>query len=54
MSILDDITNAVFEGEENKTVELVKQALDEGQGAPEILDGGLVEGLRRLVQAGHR
>lgn len=51
MSILDDIKNAVFEGEENKTVELVKQALDQGQSAPDILEGGLVEGLRKTGDA---
>lgn len=51
MSILDDIKNAVFEGEENKTVELVKQALDQGQAAPDILEGGLVEGLRKTGDA---
>jgi corrinoid protein of di/trimethylamine methyltransferase len=46
MSILEEIKNAVFDGEENKTVELVKQALDEGQLAADILETGLVEGLR--------
>jgi methanogenic corrinoid protein MtbC1 len=46
MSIIDEIKNNVYEGEENKTVELVKQALDEGQTAADILDQGLVEGLR--------
>jgi len=46
MSILEEIKNNVYEGEENKTVELVKQALDEGQTAEDILDQGLVEGLR--------
>jgi 5-methyltetrahydrofolate--homocysteine methyltransferase len=51
MGILGDIKNAVFNGEEHKAVELVKQALDEGQTASEILDKGLVEGLRATGDA---
>lgn len=51
MGILGDIKNAVFNGEEHKVVELVKQALDEGQTASEILDKGLVEGLRATGDA---
>ncbi len=51
MGILSDIKNAVFDGEENKIVELVRQALDEGQAANEILDKGLVEGLRATGDA---
>jgi len=54
MGILGDIKNAVFNGEENKTVELVKQALDDGQTASEILDKGLVEGLRATGDAFER
>lgn len=54
MGILNDIKNAVFDGEENKTVELVKQALDEGQTALDILDEGLVEGLRATGHAFER
>ncbi|MDH3393580.1 MAG: corrinoid protein [Desulfobacteraceae bacterium] len=51
MGILGDIKNAIFDGEENKIVELVKQALDEGQTASEILDKGLVEGIRATGDA---
>jgi len=54
MGILGDIKNAVFNGEENKVVELVKQALDDGQTASEILDKGLVEGLRATGDAFER
>ncbi|MBL7179640.1 MAG: corrinoid protein [Desulfobacterales bacterium] len=46
MSILEEIKKNVFDGEENKTVELVKKALDEGQTPEDILDAGLVAGLR--------
>jgi len=51
MSIFEEIKNAVFDGEENKSVELVKQALDGGQSAADILDKGLVEGLRATGDA---
>ena len=54
MSILENIKSAVFDGEENKTVELVKQALDEGQMADDILSQGLVEGLRTTGDAFER
>ena len=54
MSILEDIKMTVFDGEENKTVELVKQALDEGQTAAGILENGLVEGLRHTSDAFER
>ncbi|HUV77399.1 MAG TPA: corrinoid protein [Desulfobacterales bacterium] len=54
MGILSDIKNAIFDGEENKIVELVKQALDEGQTASEIQDKGLVEGLRATGDAFER
>ncbi len=45
MEILQEITKAVYDGEEQKTVELVKQALAEGIGAQDIVDKGLVKGL---------
>ena len=54
MGILGDIKNAIFDGEENKIVELVRQALDEGQTASEIQDKGLVEGLRATGDAFER
>ena len=54
MGILGDIKNAIFDGEENKIDELVKQALDEGQMASEILDKGLVEGIRATGDAFER
>ena len=54
MGILGDIKNAVFNGEEHKVVELVEHALDEGQTASEILDKGLVEGLRATGDAFER
>ena len=54
MSILENIKIAVFDGEENKTVELVKQALDEKQTAEDILNQGLVEGLRMTGSAFER
>jgi 5-methyltetrahydrofolate--homocysteine methyltransferase len=46
MSIINEIRKNVFDGDENNTVELVKKALDEGKTASEILDEGLVSGLR--------
>ena len=46
MSILEEIKKNVFDGEENKTVELVKKALDEGQTPKDVMDAGLVAGLR--------
>ncbi|MBW2605600.1 MAG: corrinoid protein [Deltaproteobacteria bacterium] len=46
MSIIKEIRKNVFDGDENNTVELVKKALDEGKTANEILDDGLVAGLR--------
>jgi len=46
MSILEEIRKKVYEGDENTTVELVKKALDEGKAAGDILDQGLVAGLR--------
>jgi 5-methyltetrahydrofolate--homocysteine methyltransferase len=54
MSILENIKTAVFDGEENNTVELVKQALDEGLTAGDILNQGLVEGLRVTGKAFER
>jgi 5-methyltetrahydrofolate--homocysteine methyltransferase len=54
MSTLEDIKTSVFDGEENKTVELVKQALDEGQVPEDILNQGLVEGLRATGDAFER
>jgi corrinoid protein of di/trimethylamine methyltransferase len=46
MTYLEDITKAVFDGDEAKTAELVQKAIDEGKDAQEILDKGLVQGLR--------
>jgi 5-methyltetrahydrofolate--homocysteine methyltransferase len=46
MSIIDEIRKNVYDGDENNTVGLVKKALDEGKTANEILDNGLVAGLR--------
>jgi len=46
MSILEEIRKNVYDGDENNTVGLVKKALDEGKTANEILDDGLVAGLR--------
>ncbi len=46
MSTIEAIRKNVFDGDENNTVELVKKALDEGKTATEILDDGLVAGLR--------
>jgi len=54
MSIIENIKTAVFDGEENNTVELVKQALDEGMTAEDILNQGLVEGLRTTGDAFER
>lgn len=45
MEILQEITKAVFDGEEQTTVELVKKALAEGLKAQDIVDKGLVKGL---------
>ena len=46
MSIIEAIRKNVYDGDENNTIELVKKALDEGKTAKEILDEGLVAGLR--------
>ena len=46
MSILEEIKKNIYDGEENKTVDLVKKALDEGQAPQDIMDAGLVAGLR--------
>jgi 5-methyltetrahydrofolate--homocysteine methyltransferase len=46
MSIIEQVRKNVYDGDENNTVELVKKALDEGNTANEILDDGLVAGLR--------
>jgi 5-methyltetrahydrofolate--homocysteine methyltransferase len=45
VDILQEITKAVFDGEEQTTVELVKKALAEGLKAQDIVDKGLVKGL---------
>ena len=45
MEILQEISKAVFDGEEQATVELVKKALAEGLNAQDIVDKGLVKGL---------
>ncbi|MEN6439547.1 MAG: corrinoid protein [Syntrophobacter sp.] len=45
MSQLDQIKKAVFDGDEVKTVELVKEALAAGLKAQSIVDDGLVKGL---------
>ena len=46
MSIIDQIRKNVYDGDENNTVQLVNKALDEGKTAQQILDEGLVAGLR--------
>lgn len=45
VKILEEITKAVFDGEEQVTVDLVKKALEEGIRAQDIVDKGLVKGL---------
>lgn len=45
MSLLAQIQKAVFEGDEQLTVDLVKQALAAGEKAQTIVDQGLVKGL---------
>jgi 5-methyltetrahydrofolate--homocysteine methyltransferase len=45
VSLLEQIQKAVFDGEEQKTVDLVKEALAAGVNAQEIVDQGLVKGL---------
>lgn len=54
MSIIEQIRKNVYDGDENNTVELVKKALDEGKTANEILDDGLIEGLRTTGDAFER
>ena len=46
MSYLEEISKAVFDGDEAKTAELVQKAVDEGKNIHELLDKGLVQGLR--------
>lgn len=45
MSQLEQIQKAVYDGEEQKTVDLVKEALAAGMKAQDIVDQGLVKGL---------
>ncbi len=45
MEILAEITKAVYDGDEPKTLELVKKAMAEGLRAQDIVDQGLVKGL---------
>lgn len=45
MEILQEISKAVFDGDEPKTLELVKKALGDGLSAQDIVDKGLVKGL---------
>jgi 5-methyltetrahydrofolate--homocysteine methyltransferase len=45
VEILLKIAQAVYDGDEPKTLELVKKAMAEGLGAQEIVDKGLVMGL---------
>jgi 5-methyltetrahydrofolate--homocysteine methyltransferase len=45
VSQLEQIQKAVFDGEEQKTVDLVKEALAAGINARDIVDKGLVKGL---------
>jgi 5-methyltetrahydrofolate--homocysteine methyltransferase len=45
VDILQEISKAVFDGDEPKTVELVKKALDQGAAPQDIVDNGLVKGL---------
>jgi 5-methyltetrahydrofolate--homocysteine methyltransferase len=46
MAYLEDISKAVFDGDEAKTAELVQKAINDGKNPQEILDKGLVQGLR--------
>lgn len=46
MGYLEDISKAVFDGDEAKTAELVQKAVNEGKDLEELLDKGLVQGLR--------
>jgi 5-methyltetrahydrofolate--homocysteine methyltransferase len=46
MAYLEDITKAVYDGDEAKTAELVQKAVNDGKNPQEILDKGLVQGLR--------
>lgn len=46
MGLISDIKKLTFDGEENKIVELVQKALDEGLTAEDILNKALIEGLR--------
>jgi 5-methyltetrahydrofolate--homocysteine methyltransferase len=45
MEILQTIANSLIAGEDGKIVDEVKQAVDEGLTAREILDGGLIAGM---------
>jgi len=46
VSTLEEIQKAVYDGKRAKTVELVQKALNEGTAAVDILNKGLVPGLR--------
>ena len=48
MSILENIGNAVYEGEAKEVVALVSQALAKGISAGEILEQGLIKGMGEL------
>ena len=45
VDILQEISKAVFDGDESKALELVKKALAEGVSPQDIVDKGLVKGL---------
>ncbi len=47
VEILEEITKAVYDGDELKTIELVKKALADEVGPQEIVDKGLVKGLHQ-------
>ncbi|MDR0357663.1 MAG: corrinoid protein [Clostridiales Family XIII bacterium] len=48
MSIFEDISEAVYDGDEDVVEELVRDGLDDGLSAQDILDRGLLDGMERL------
>ncbi len=48
MSLIEEIREAVIEGQANVVVEKVKQALEAGESADTILNQGLISGMKRI------
>lgn len=54
MTILEQLRNTVYSGDEDRAVELVQRALDEGHSPQEITNEGLVKGIQDCGDAYER